>query len=210
MVPPYGVLGHRIVLSLSKSSSRQQPTDPLGLEPVAIPAGTKHPDSPRRKFLPIAFEILFLLSSFFIPSHRVLPLVTEKESVRTRSGSFRQRPLGLSVYSIELASRPVLPACSPDLQGPPGPLFCSPTLPALQTLRACRLCTTASQAKQKPQKDPPVSCLPAKPSCLVFFPSRISHRNHHPFSLTLFHLGGFCIATASFAILFSKTTTTSL
>lgn len=47
--------------------------------------------------------------------------------MRTRFGSFRQRPLGLSVHSIELASRPALPARSPDLQGPPGFFFCSPT-----------------------------------------------------------------------------------
>lgn len=133
MVPPYGVLGHRIVLSLSKSSSRQQPTDPLGLEPVAIPAGTKHLRLNTPKIPSVGFYFFFSRRSSFrltlvlFSPHLASPVVIKKERVRARFGSFRQRPIGLSVHSIELASRPALPARSPDLQGPPGLFSCSPT-----------------------------------------------------------------------------------
>lgn len=120
------------------------------------------------------------------------------------------KDLGLSVHSIELVPGLSCLAPSPDWQGlprlfPPAThthLRCKPCAPA-----ACVcVCITASRAKQKPEKDPPVSCLPARVSCLFFLPPpRTSHRNLRPFFLTLFHLGGFCIATASFAILFNKT-----
>lgn len=59
-----GALGHRIVLTLFKSSSRQPPTDPLGLEPVSYSsysASTKRLGCPRRKFLPSPFFSLVIL-----------------------------------------------------------------------------------------------------------------------------------------------------
>lgn len=97
VVPSYGVLGHRIVLSLSKSSSRQQPTDPLGLEPFAIPQA----QSISIDHAEISFQSLFF-SSFSISSlspRLASPVVTKKGRVRTRFGSFRQRPLSAFPFS---------------------------------------------------------------------------------------------------------------